>query len=134
LDLTGSQLPLHLRLDCRNISKPGGRSKNLQLIPLGCCPESCPWISLGQVVDVISRDLLAGSLLHVHDLRPEIVNDVVLVVNVGDVSGLVEEIDVLGRRREVASVTRPEPVAESDKNVCSGADVVIRIAPGGDAE
>jgi hypothetical protein len=33
-DLAGAQLLPHLRPDCRNISKPGGRSKNLKLISL----------------------------------------------------------------------------------------------------
>jgi hypothetical protein len=133
-DLARSQLPPHLRPDCRNISKPGWRSKNLKLISLTCRLERRPWISLRLEVDVILRDLLAGSLLNGRDLGPKIVNDGVLVADVCDVSRLVEENYVLRRRREVTAVTWPKPVAESDEDVGCRTDAEIRIAPVRDVE
>ena len=95
----------------------------MKLISLARCLERCPRVSLRQEVDVISRDLLAGSLLNIHDLRPEIVNDVVLDVDVGDVSSLVEENYVPVRRRKVTPVTWPKPVAEPDEDVRCRTDV-----------
>jgi len=106
----------------------------MKLISLAGCFERCLWISLRQEVDVISRDLLAGSPFNARDLGPEIVNHVVLVVDIGDISRLVEENYVPVRRREVTPVTWPKPVAQSDEDVGGRTDAEIRIAPVRDVE
>ena len=106
----------------------------MKLISLARCLERSLWISLRHEVDVISRDLLAGSPFNARDLRAEIVNHVVLVVNIGDIPRLIEENYVAVRRREVTMVTWPKPVAPSDEDVGCRTDAEVRIAPVRDVE